>query len=365
MAEPTRVYLHIGAPKTGTTYLQEVLARNRETMASHGVLYPKGPAHHAAVWDLRGGIEQADDGSGIAGRWTALVDEVKAWDGDAVVVSSEMFVLLDEERTAQAVTAFEDPGLELHVVITARDLVRQVPAVWQEQVKNRRTLTYAEFRADVLGKRRTRMARHFWKAQDAAAALSRWTSAGVPPERVHLVTAPPKGAEPDVLWRRFAGVVGLDPDQYTSEIPASNESLSVTSVELLRRYNERHVGELPIRRYRMQVKRPLMPALTEGVADRNRLPLDFAERQELCDLAEKMVRQLAKAGYDVTGSLEELVPERPSRKDRKVKAPAPEDLTDGDLVDALLDVVHHLLQERAEAVSGSGEPAPDEPGSPG
>ena len=36
----TRVYLHIGAPKTGTTYLQEVLFTNRARLAEHGVLYP-------------------------------------------------------------------------------------------------------------------------------------------------------------------------------------------------------------------------------------------------------------------------------------------------------------------------------------
>jgi hypothetical protein len=51
----TRVYLHIGAPKTGTTYLQEVLFRNRARLAEHGVLYPgdSTAAHYAAVLDLR------------------------------------------------------------------------------------------------------------------------------------------------------------------------------------------------------------------------------------------------------------------------------------------------------------------------
>lgn len=354
---PTKVFLHIGAPKTGTTYLQEVLARNRDAMRERGVLYPRGQAHHAAVWDVRGGIEQADDGEGIAGRWDGLVDEVRAWSGDSVVVSSEMFVLLDEDRVRRVVeTLDQGPDHELHVVYTARDLVRQLPAVWQEQVKNRRTLRYDVFRKDALGKRETPMARHFWKAQDAATALGRWTGAGVPPERVHVVTAPPSGSSPDVLWNRFAGVVGLEPAAYPSEIPATNESLSVTSVEVLRRYNERHVGGLPIRRYRMQVKRPLMPALTEGVADRNRLPLDYRERHQLADLAEEIVAGLRAGGYEVVGSLADLVPARPDRKERKVAAPGPEDLTDADIVDALLDVVHHLLQHRGGSPDAGNGP---------
>ena len=31
------VYLHVGAPKTGTTYLQDRLLANRHSLAEHGV----------------------------------------------------------------------------------------------------------------------------------------------------------------------------------------------------------------------------------------------------------------------------------------------------------------------------------------
>ena len=34
---------------------------------------------------------------------------------------------------------------EVHVVCTARDLARQIPAVWQEDVKNRHVVTFADF----------------------------------------------------------------------------------------------------------------------------------------------------------------------------------------------------------------------------
>ena len=36
------VHLHVGAPKTGTTYLQGRLHHNREALARHGVHYPSG-----------------------------------------------------------------------------------------------------------------------------------------------------------------------------------------------------------------------------------------------------------------------------------------------------------------------------------
>jgi hypothetical protein len=37
---PKRVLLHVGTPKTGTSYLQDVLFRNRELLREHGILYP-------------------------------------------------------------------------------------------------------------------------------------------------------------------------------------------------------------------------------------------------------------------------------------------------------------------------------------
>ena len=36
---PTRVLLHVGTPKTGTSYLQDVLFRNRDHLEARGILY--------------------------------------------------------------------------------------------------------------------------------------------------------------------------------------------------------------------------------------------------------------------------------------------------------------------------------------
>ncbi|MEZ5094731.1 MAG: hypothetical protein R2731_00470 [Nocardioides sp.] len=40
---PRVVYLHVGAPKTGTTYLQDRLTLNEDTLAGHGVHFPRAP----------------------------------------------------------------------------------------------------------------------------------------------------------------------------------------------------------------------------------------------------------------------------------------------------------------------------------
>ena len=46
---PTTVYLHIGAPKTGTSAIQVALARNRAILAQHNVIYPEAPSDKLAL----------------------------------------------------------------------------------------------------------------------------------------------------------------------------------------------------------------------------------------------------------------------------------------------------------------------------
>ena len=44
-----RVFLHVGLPKTGTTYVQTVLWRNRAALAEQGLVYP-GPRRREHMW---------------------------------------------------------------------------------------------------------------------------------------------------------------------------------------------------------------------------------------------------------------------------------------------------------------------------
>jgi hypothetical protein len=342
VAEPTRVFLHIGAPKTGTTYLQRLLDANREALAGEGVLYPDlgNDAHHTAAWGLRPKSAGQLSSERFADRWDRLVELVTGWPGPSVVVSSEMFVFFGERLAAEVLGAFSEA--EVHVVYTARDLLRQVPAVWQEQVKNQKTEGYRAFVTDLLGPRTAPLSRHFWQAQDAPAALGRW-SQGLPAHRVHVVTAPPPGAAPTVLWERFASVLGVQPLLAAADSPAANTSLGIAGAEILRRYNARHAAELTVPRYRRTVLRPLMPVLVGGLPDDSRLPLSAAERARIAQLSEDVVAGIRTAGYDVVGSLDDLlVAAEEAGADRQ--GPGPDDLSDRDLVDALLDVLHEIVE---------------------
>ncbi len=97
------VYLHIGAPKTATSTLQALLARNYSKLLRQGVLYPRdfrhGHAHHVLVCDLIDKYQSnpmPDFWYGDLPRgqaWPALCAEIDRH-GPAVrsvVLSSELF----------------------------------------------------------------------------------------------------------------------------------------------------------------------------------------------------------------------------------------------------------------------------------
>ena len=45
----TRVFLHIGEPKTGTTFLQQVMWSNRAELAAQGVVLPGHHGHSGGL----------------------------------------------------------------------------------------------------------------------------------------------------------------------------------------------------------------------------------------------------------------------------------------------------------------------------
>ena len=304
-----RVFLHVGSPKTGTTFLQNVLWSQRDLAAQQGVFLPMNRFldHYFAALDLRGVSDRPHHPARAVGMWDRVVDQTKRR-SDTVLISHELFAPATAEQAARAVTSW-GPDAEVHVVLTVRDLARQITAEWQEHVKHRSTATFAEFvrglRAD---ESRTTW---FWQVQDFAGVLERW-GAALPPERVHVVTVPPAGGPPTLLWERFAGLLGLDPQPFDLEKGRSNSSLSLASAEVLRRVNAELGDRLPLPGpYPRVVKNVLAhQIMAKHPGTPVRLSTDDAAfaRSE----SESIAKRLASSGVDVVGDLDELVPPEPT-----------------------------------------------------
>jgi hypothetical protein len=303
--------VHVGAPKTGTSFVQDVLFQNRARLAEQGVLYPadRFDAHFLAALDLMelpwGGLEQQ-----AVGAWDRLAEQVRGWEG-TVIISHEILATASPEQVRRALDSF-GAGSEVHVVVSVRDLVRQIPAEWQENVKHRRTVGYRAFLDDIRDPGATgTVPTWFWGVQDIPGILDRW-SADVPSERVHVVTVPKPGAPRELLWHRFAAVFGLDPDAFdTTGVQRANPSLGVAESALIRRVNQRVNGVLANEHYREFVRELLAHqtlSRREG-AVRLRLPDDV--RAWAVQLSERWIDQLGKERYDVVGSLDDLRPDPP------------------------------------------------------
>ena len=175
---------------------------------------------------FRGALDLLDQDWGGApghadGSWDALVRRVKRRTG-TVVISHE---ILAPAAPGQVARAMRDlAGSEIHVVYTARDLGRQLPAAWQESIKQGRRWSYKRF-LDRYQKGRT----WFYRAFDVPRVLGTW-GAGLPPEHVHVVTVPQaarRDQHGDLLWQRMCQVLGIDPAWAPLDSDRSNRSLGV------------------------------------------------------------------------------------------------------------------------------------------
>ncbi|MEQ6902722.1 hypothetical protein [Nocardioides sp. YIM 152588] len=232
----TRVFLHVGTRKSGTTYLQRSLRRSFDALAEQGVnlLYPDRDEHarHQVV-PLRRAASGDPDATATA---EAAVADLAGWIRERPTMTH---VLTNEdlgELPRRSVDLLLD-GLaefEVHLVLTARHWGRTLPSEWQQCMKQRDTVTYTEFLT--AARDRTRGARRFLARQDVPGMLDRW-GGRLPRERVHVIAVPPPDRAEDTLVDLFSGLVGFDPATLQVPDEAANQSISLPQAEMLRRVN--------------------------------------------------------------------------------------------------------------------------------
>jgi len=334
----TEVFVHIGPPKTGTTYLQEVLWRNRERLAARGLLVP-GPSpvsqFHAVV-DLLDDDPTELGADRVATAWERLVRQVHDWEG-SVVVSHENLA-----RAAPAIVerARADlAGSRLHVVTTVRAPHAVAPAAWQERLKNRGRQTWPEFMTELAGPS------PFWH-QHAGEAL-RWWTAGMDPADVHVVTVPPSGTAPTLLWERFATVLGVDPHGIDTAVPRSNTSVGADGAAYLRRVNEELEREVDWAAYRIGVKQALAGVLSTRTA---RIPVQVgaADRAMFRERARQFVQTIREAGYHVVGDLEDLTSTSVTGSPQQVDNAVPDQALDQVAHDSVIGLIGVITETRRE-----------------
>lgn len=310
--DPTRrrrVVLHVGAPKTGTTYLQQRLELNAAHLARHGVHYPvhrqrlrwRASLQFRAALDLLGEDWGGPPGH-ARGAWAELVRQVRRRRG-SVVIGHELLAGADEPVVESMLRDLATD--EVHVVYTVRDLGRMLPAAWQESLKQGRTMKFGRF---------LEQARHdrlwFMRTFDVPRVLGPWL-ARLPPEQVHVVVVPRDGASREVLWERFCTAAAIDPGLAPRLPVGSNPSLGIPEAQLLRMVNRRLGGTAhrDHRTHQMLGEIVAEGVLAERASSRPEISPDAYEW--VAARSRGWTEWIEESGVDVVGDLDELRPSAP------------------------------------------------------
>jgi hypothetical protein len=342
-----RVVLHIGAMKTGTSYLQSVLGSNPTALEDAGFTFLGGKfgIQARAVRDVLN-LPKAPQKNKV--RWAALADEAQKLDGRTGIVSMEFLSFAGPRH----VRAFLEPlqGLEVEVILTVRDQFRVIPAQWQTYTRNFGQDDWESYLRHIepskFSREKSRAHRTFHRAQDVLPTLDRWCATGQV-SATHVMTVPAPGAAREELWHRFRSATGIPEVAVDVEAVHENESLGFGSCDFLRRVNV-HLQDVPARRYRKGMRAVASAALVPRRGSESRPELDLRGAKYARALNEELRAgisdRLSATGARLSGTLDDLpVPDDLSAFPRNAPA-VPVDEVDG----AARAVWSHLAAQLGE-----------------
>ena len=323
------VYLHIGAMKTGTTYLQQLIYANRAQLQAAGLVIPGetwGRQVRGVQDVMRLGRTDRHIRRMSKDAWQELLDTAGSSPDNVSLISVEFLSFAGRRKTRRVMATLE--GFDVHVVLGVRDMSSALPSQWQTLVHNGGKWTWKEYlealpeptaRPFPFVGRLKRLHGEFHRTQNVPRMLATW-GPHLRPGRLHVVTVPRTRQRSDELWCRMAEVLGVDPDVVTQPPEGTNPSLGHASSELVRRLNTR-LGRLPQSEYNWTVKEPVAlevlakRAREEGKARPTRAAYELAVRWNT------LTREaIVAAGATVSGQLDDL----PVTVDPEVFASLPE-----------------------------------------
>jgi hypothetical protein len=233
--------LHIGAPKTGTTSLQQSAAGSRARLRDGGVMYPGRYENHRRF--ARSLLAERAPAHWSTGILKQLVNNER----DYALVSSEAFSTAGARDLVPVREAFTMPT---HVVLTLRPLPGMLLSMWQQRVKN------AEFRpldAWLDEAFRELPMLHMpggdvFDESDGTNLVGRWADA-FGPENMTVVVLDP--TDRDHIFRVFEDLLGQR--RGTLDRVTANSGMSAVETEFFRQAAERIFQETGSRARRGRV----------------------------------------------------------------------------------------------------------------
>ena len=326
-----RVFLHIGAPKTGTTYLQALVRKNRLALHDAGIFLPAGrqSGQFLLGQELRKEMPQLTTATP---QHSALLDRALArFDRsgcETMLMTSEELASMTAPQIEHARQRFAPH--EVHVIYGVRDFAGLLTSSWQERVKNAERRQFEPW-LEMISERRPGDV--FWADRDVVAVLDRWTSDT--PGHVHVLTLPTSGSEKTLLWNRFVGILGYA-GRSSTRAERPNESLGFVEASVLAMVQQRIPGGLGPRR-RDIVKRVVANQVLAARPDGVPILIPDKHRGWIVEESARRISYLQSTSLDVVGDLGEL-----ADADRRFGEVALEEHYP-EAVDAAVDVIAALV----------------------
>lgn len=146
------VIFHVGLPKTGTTYIQEMLAFNRDMLSSHNIRYHQIDSAKCAChwWFATNFFDKAEDYAPVKNAInneisieelrirghkseSSLAYEVMNY--DSVILSAEQFFFLPERVLRKIKSFFFELGVSVKIVVYIRNFYELAVSELNQKVK--------------------------------------------------------------------------------------------------------------------------------------------------------------------------------------------------------------------------------------
>lgn len=305
MPPSRRLYVHIGLQKTGTSYLQGVMLANRDRLAAQGLALvpPTKKESFELMLAVRDRYQPGRDPASVADALSRFERILAQSSAPRMLLSQESLSAAKPAQVQRFLGACT--AVEVHVVLTVRDLARSVPSAWQQDLRSGRTWSYPRYLRRLQRMEANGSGRHPWIQLDPPTVLARWASE-LPEGRVHVVTVPPSGGPPSLLLERFCRVLDVDPAGWAQVETPGNTSLGRVQAEVLRRVNRQLPDEVLRRQVYGGVGKRFFAGevLSEQASRKILVPKQLRPWCEA--VSSRQVAALQAAGYHVEGTLGDL-----------------------------------------------------------
>jgi hypothetical protein len=337
-----KAFVHIGLSGTGTAFLDGALATHAESLRESGLALAASSAEEmflAAVeitrdhrgWDLH----RAD----VEGSWARICRRGVKAKAD-FLVTQDLLAGATKDQAALLLDGLA--GLDAHLIITVRDPASTLLGEWEEATKAGQSVSFRRFQERVMDPERAHDdASTFWSAQVLSEVLDRW-AAQLKPERVHIIVVPREGDTRGFIWESLGKIAGFDAEPLSLPgVDAGPARLGRRELSVLRSVNKSIDGRISGQLRRTVLKRFFAErVLSPSDATPPVVPADLYD--DLLVLAERWSKKVADAGYDVHGTLDDLLPAKPDRK-----ALPPDEVATKDQLQATTDALADVLVEVA------------------